>query len=114
MAPASRIWAKLKARPLFVRGFRANAFIKQKWAKSEQATPVYFKDLSRYLWFILSWAPVIVFVRTYVFELTKVYGRSMSPFFNERHNETTRGDLCLTRMFRAQEDLERGMIVTLL
>lgn len=66
------------------------------------------------MWFFLSWYPVLLFVRTYVFELSMIDGPSMSPFFNERHNETTRRDLCLTRMFRAQEDLERGMIITFL
>ncbi|KAF3767867.1 LexA/Signal peptidase [Cryphonectria parasitica EP155] len=36
----------------------------------------------------------------------------MSPFFNERHNETSRSDVCLMWKWYAQRNLQRGMIIT--
>lgn len=36
----------------------------------------------------------------------------MSPYFNERYNETSSQDLCLAMKAYAQENLCRGMIVT--
>ncbi|CAN8102265.1 unnamed protein product [Discula destructiva] len=112
MAAGSRIWATLKATPPFVRAMRTNAFIKQKSAEVEQSTPPFVKDFSRYLFICLGWLPVVLFVNNHVFEVTMIRGPSMSPFFNERYNETTWGDICLAKKFKVQENLERGMIIT--
>ncbi|PSR81971.1 mitochondrial inner membrane protease subunit-like protein [Coniella lustricola] len=67
---------------------------------------------SHYSFVVLPWIPIVVFVNDHVFELTTIRGPSMSPYFNERYNETTSSDVCLTRKFWPQQDLQRGMIVT--
>lgn len=69
-------------------------------------------DFTRYTLATLTWIPVVVFVKDHVCEFTTIRGPSMSPFFNERHNETTWGDTCLAWKWGAQENLRRGEIVT--
>ncbi|KAK2067760.1 hypothetical protein P8C59_001470 [Phyllachora maydis] len=44
-------------------------------------------------------------------EFTRVDGPSMRPFLNDRYNDTAKKDLCLTLKWRAQDTLQRGMIV---
>lgn len=36
----------------------------------------------------------------------------MYPYLNENYNETRFGDVCLTWRLYAQQNLQRGMIVT--
>lgn len=69
-------------------------------------------DYMRYSWAAITWIPPVIFINDNVFELLWIRGPSMSPFFNERHNETTRSDICLNWKFQAQENLQRGQIVT--
>lgn len=83
------------------------------WATLLRASTGGFRrDFSRYAWATLTWIPVVVFINDYVFEITRIRGPSMSPYFNERHNETTSSDVCLTWKFLAHNNLCRGQIVT--
>lgn len=55
---------------------------------------------------------MIIFVNDHVFELTRIRGPSMYPYLNDRYNETTAKDVCFTWKWYAQNNLQRGMIVT--
>lgn len=116
MAPVSRLWAFLKAtraRPV-AQGSPASGLGKAKPVQAEQSPRRFAKDCSRYFLICLGWLPVAVFVNNHVVELNWINGPSMAPLFNERHNETTRRDVCLSRKYRAQKNLQRGMVVTFL
>lgn len=83
------------------------------WAQLKRSSAGAFgSHVSRYAWATLTWVPIIVFINDNVFEITSIRGPSMSPFFNERHNETTASDVCLTWKWKPQRDLHRGQIVT--
>lgn len=49
----------------------------------------------------------------HVAELTLVDGSSMYPFMNEDKDSTLRRDVVLNYKWSPQDDLERGMVVTL-
>lgn len=60
----------------------------------------------------LCWTvPPLIFLSDNVVEFTRVDGPSMRPFLNDRYNDTAKKDLCLTLKWRAQDTLQRGMIV---
>lgn len=82
------------------------------WAAFKTSSARFGIDFSRYAWATLTWIPVVIFVNDHVFMITKIRGPSMSPFFNERFNETTDSDRCLEWKFRAHENLARGQVVT--
>lgn len=116
MAPGPRLWAKLEASSL-VQGLRTrlnttSLFVRGIRARVDGSAPPFVKDVSRYLLVCLGWIPVAIFIQDHVFELVRIRGPSMSPFFNERYNETRWGDVCFARKLHAQENLDRGMIVT--
>lgn len=74
--------------------------------------PVFLRQFVRYSLVAGSWIPIVFFVNQSVAELSRVNGPSMSPFFNERHNESTARDVCLNCKFDARNGLQRGMIVS--
>lgn len=49
----------------------------------------------------------------HVAELTFVDGASMYPFMNEDRDSTLRRDIILNYKWSPQEDIQRGMVVTL-
>lgn len=116
MAPRPRIWSKFEANSLVkriqARFNRSSLFVQRIRAKVDGSTPPFFADFSRYLFISLGWIPVVIFVQDHVFEIVRIRGPSMSPFFNERHNETRLGDVCFAWKLYAQGNLDRGMIVT--
>lgn len=98
MAPGSRLWTRFK-------GFS--------WRQPLPPTVQHFtRDFSRYLIVSLTWIPVAVFLNDHVFDITTIRGPSMAPYFNERYNETSWPDVCFTWKVFAQDDLQRGMIIT--
>lgn len=82
------------------------------WAKFRGSAKAFTLDFSHYLFVTLPWIPVVIFVKDYGFEIVRVRGPSMSPYFNERYNETQWSDICLAQKLWAQKNLSRGMIVT--
>lgn len=60
-----------------------------------------------------TWLPVLAWFNIHVAETTVVNGASMYPFLNEDRNTTLRRDLVLTWKWSPQENLQRGMVVTL-
>lgn len=70
------------------------------------------RDTVRYLFIGASWYPVWFSVEKHVVGTTRVNGPSMHPYLNENYNETKYGYLCLTWKLYAQQDLQRGMIVS--
>lgn len=82
------------------------------WAALKKSRGVFNNDFSRYTLATFTWIPVVIFIKDHVCELTTIRGPSMSPFFNERYNETTKGDICLAWKMNAQKNLKRGQIVT--
>lgn len=60
-----------------------------------------------------TWIPVIVWFKQHVAELTSVEGASMYPYMNEDKDSTLRRDMYLTYKWEPQENLQRGMVVTL-
>ena len=65
-----------------------------------------------YMFAFASWLPVLSMVNEYVFEVTKIDGPSMYPYFNPDRDRTLRRDLVLNFKYGAQDDLQRGMIIT--
>ncbi|KAL6862812.1 hypothetical protein ACO1O0_003050 [Amphichorda felina] len=62
---------------------------------------------------LATWIPVIAWFNLYVAELTYVDGASMYPLMNSDKNSTLRQDVVLTWKWMPQQQLERGMVVTL-
>lgn len=62
---------------------------------------------------LATWIPVIAWFNLYVAELTYVDGASMYPLINSDKNSTLRKDVVLTWKWMPQQQLERGMVVTL-
>lgn len=60
-----------------------------------------------------TWIPVIAWFNTHVAELTVVDGASMYPFMNADRDSTLRRDVVFNYKWSPQDDLQRGMIVTL-
>jgi inner membrane protease subunit 2 len=56
--------------------------------------------------------PPGIWIQSNIVEITPISGPSMYPFFNERRNETILPDICLNIKYNAQENLQRGMVVT--
>lgn len=100
MAPGSRLWTRFKG------------FGWRQWQPLPPTVQHFTRDFSRYLIVSLTWIPVAVFLNDHVFDITTIRGPSMAPFFNERHHETSWPDVCLTWKMFAQDDLQRGMIIT--
>lgn len=60
-----------------------------------------------------TWIPVIAWFNIHVAELTTVTGNSMYPFMNGDKDSTLRRDVVVNWKWNPQDDLERGMVVTL-
>ena len=60
-----------------------------------------------------TWIPVIAMFNLHVAELTFVDGASMYPFMNEDKDSTLRRDVIFNWKWSPQENLQRGMVVTL-
>jgi inner membrane protease subunit 2 len=60
-----------------------------------------------------TWIPVVAFLNIHVAELTVVNGASMYPFLNEDKDSSLTRDLLLTYKWSPQENIQRGMVVTL-
>ncbi|KAF5026700.1 hypothetical protein F66182_1207 [Fusarium sp. NRRL 66182] len=60
-----------------------------------------------------TWIPVIAMFNLHVAELTFVDGASMYPLINDDKDSTLRRDMILNWKWSPQENLERGMVVTL-
>lgn len=58
------------------------------------------------------WLPAVFMLKVYVFDITKISGVSMYPFFNAERDQTLRRDVVLNWKYGAQDNLQRGMIVT--
>lgn len=84
------------------------------WARVTSRAPFtpFTRQFSRYLFGFATWVPVLILFNTNVAEVTLIDGPSMYPFFNTGYNESLRRDLCLNWKLYAQDDLQRGMIVT--
>lgn len=80
------------------------------WLRAKVAP--FTRDTARYLFICAAWYPVCYFVESHVVGTTRVRGPSMYPYLNENYNETRFGYLCLTWKLYAQQNLQRGMIVT--
>ncbi|KUI68237.1 hypothetical protein VM1G_04450 [Cytospora mali] len=82
------------------------------WMRFGGRASSFARDNIRYIFLSLTWAPVLLFIDKHVVGTTRIEGPSMYPYLNDRHNETRWGDVCLTWKLYAQENLQRGMIVT--
>jgi inner membrane protease subunit 2 len=84
------------------------------WARVTGRAPFspFTRQFSRYLFGFATWVPVLIIFNTNVAEVTLIDGPSMYPFLNTRYNESLRRDLCLNWKLYAQDNLQRGMIVT--
>lgn len=60
-----------------------------------------------------TWIPVIIWFNQHVAEVTLVNGASMYPYMNEDKDSTLRRDMFLNYKWKAQDNLKRGMVVTL-
>jgi len=60
-----------------------------------------------------TWIPVIAWFNLHVAELTVIDGSSMYPFMNADRDSSLRRDVVLNYKWSPQEDLQRGMVVTL-
>ena len=60
---------------------------------------------------VLSWLPVFWCFKTYYFQLMRVNGRSMYPFFNTDMDERFRRDIVGVKMLKPWERLRRGDVV---
>lgn len=60
-----------------------------------------------------TWIPVIAMFNLHVAELTVVDGNSMFPLLNDDKDSTLRRDVIFNYKWSPQENLERGMVVTL-
>ncbi len=60
-----------------------------------------------------TWLPAVAWINAHVAELTAVQGQSMYPYINEDKDSTLRNDVVLTWKWSPQDDLQRGMVVTL-
>ncbi|XWW93867.1 hypothetical protein V2A60_001806 [Cordyceps javanica] len=60
-----------------------------------------------------TWLPAIAWINAHVVETTSVRGQSMYPYINGEKDSTLRTDVVLTWKWSPQENLQRGMIVTL-
>lgn len=60
-----------------------------------------------------SWIPVMAWFNLHVAELTTVDGPSMYPFMNEDRDTTLRRDVVVNWKWSPQQNLQRGMVVTL-
>ncbi|PCD19185.1 hypothetical protein FGRA07_05990 [Fusarium graminearum] len=60
-----------------------------------------------------TWIPVIAMFNLHVAELTFVDGASMYPLINDEKDSTLQRDVILNWKWSPQENLERGMVVTL-
>ncbi|KAK8148104.1 hypothetical protein G3M48_000369 [Beauveria asiatica] len=60
-----------------------------------------------------TWLPAVAWINNYVVETAVVSGNSMYPFINEDKDSTLRNDVILTWKWSPQENLQRGMVVTL-
>lgn len=60
-----------------------------------------------------TWLPAVACFNAHVAEVTVVQGASMYPYINEDKDSTLRRDVVFTWKWSPQEDLQRGMIVTL-
>ncbi len=82
------------------------------WARIRAQSPV-TKRVALNLVGFATWIPVIAFFNMHVAELTVVSGASMYPFLNEDKDSSLTRDLLLTYKWSPQDNLERGMVVTL-
>lgn len=62
---------------------------------------------------LATWVPVIAWFNLYIAELTLVDGPSMYPLMNSDRDSTLRRDVVLNWKWAPQDELKRGMIVTL-
>lgn len=81
------------------------------WARAT-GRAAFTRQFARYLFGFATWLPVMILFNTKVAEVTLIDGPSMYPFLNTRYNESLRRDLCLNWKLYAQDDLQRGMVVT--
>ena len=65
-----------------------------------------------YLFTFASWVPVLSMFNEYVLDITNINGPSMYPFLNAERDRTLRRDLVLNFKYGAQDNLQRGMIIT--
>lgn len=82
------------------------------WTSLRRTASSFARDNFRYIFLTLTWAPVLLFIDKHVVGTTRIEGPSMYPYLNDRYNETRWGDICLNWKLYAQEDLQRGMVVT--
>ncbi|KAK0715852.1 peptidase S24/S26A/S26B/S26C [Lasiosphaeris hirsuta] len=59
-----------------------------------------------------TWLPPLICFNNYVAQVTFISGPSMYPFLNPQYHESLRQDLCLVYKMYAQQNLDRGMLVT--
>ncbi|KAL6809469.1 LexA/Signal peptidase [Trichoderma sp. SZMC 28013] len=76
-------------------------------------TPSFSRTTALNLIGFATWIPVIAWFNLHVAELTVVDGSSMYPFMNADRDSSLRRDVVLNYKWSPQEDLQRGMIVTL-
>jgi inner membrane protease subunit 2 len=72
----------------------------------------FLRQFSWHLWRWATWIPPIIWFKEYVGEFTVINGPSMYPFLNENYNESLRRNVCWVQKLYAQDNLQRGMVVT--
>ncbi|KAF5696078.1 hypothetical protein FGLOB1_13794 [Fusarium globosum] len=84
------------------------------WARLRgNGQPSLAKSTALRLFGFATWIPVIAMFNLHVAELTFVDGASMYPLINDDKDSTLRRDVILNWKWSPQENLERGMVVTL-
>ncbi|KAL6855806.1 LexA/Signal peptidase [Trichoderma novae-zelandiae] len=77
------------------------------------STPSFTRTTALNLIGFATWIPVIAWFNLHVAELTVVDGTSMYPFMNADRDSSLRRDVVLNYKWAPQEELQRGMVVTL-
>ncbi|KAG9233674.1 peptidase S24/S26A/S26B/S26C [Amylocarpus encephaloides] len=72
----------------------------------------FIRKTGRNLFIFASWIPALIFFNDNVGEVTKITGQSMYPYLNTTYSESGSKDLCWVNKWGAQENLERGMLVS--
>lgn len=75
--------------------------------------PSFIRSTAFKLFGFATWIPIIAMFNLHVAELTFVDGNSMYPLMNDEKDSTLRRDMILNWKWSPQENLERGVVVTL-
>lgn len=108
------IWARLWRFPLRLHHRQQGSSDPPVASASASASPR-ARAIGRFGFYMFSfamWLPALSMFNDNVLEFTKISGPSMYPFLNPERDRTLRRDIVLNYKYGAQDDLQRGMIVT--